>query len=69
MPGRAAPCAGAAAPAGWRLRAMPYDQTTRVLKIETELGADNAVLTEMETILKEPPGPPEPPEAPGHGGS
>ena len=27
---------------------MPYDQTTRVLKIETELGEDMAVLTEMD---------------------
>ena len=29
----------------------------------------HAVLTEMETVLKEPPGPPEPPEAQGPGGS
>ena len=29
----------------------------------------HAVLAEMETVLKEPPGPPEPPEAQGPGGS
>ena len=29
----------------------------------------HAVLTEMETVLKEPPGPPEPPEAQGPDGS
>ena len=29
----------------------------------------HAVLTEMETVLREPPGPPEPPEAQGSGGS
>ena len=29
----------------------------------------HAVLTEMETVLKEPLGPPEPPEAQGPGGS
>ena len=29
----------------------------------------HAVLTEMETVLKESPGPPEPPEAQGLGGS
>ena len=29
----------------------------------------HAVLTEMETVVKEPPGPPEPPEAQGPGGS
>ena len=29
----------------------------------------HAVLTEMETVLKEPPEPPEPPEAQGPGGS
>ena len=32
-------------------------------------GRHHAVLTEMETVLKEPPGPPEPPEAQGPGGS
>ena len=29
----------------------------------------HAILEEMETVLKEPPGPPEPPEAQGPGGS
>ena len=29
----------------------------------------HVVLAEMETVLKEPPGPPEPPEAQGPGGS
>ena len=29
----------------------------------------HAVLTEMKTVLKEPPGPPDPPEAQGPGGS
>ena len=29
----------------------------------------HAILAEMETVLKEPPGPPEPPEAQGPGGS
>ena len=29
----------------------------------------HAVLVEMETVFKEPPGPPEPTEAQGHGGS
>ena len=35
----------------------------------TQEARHHAVLAEMETVLKEPPGPPEPPEAQGPGGS
>ena len=37
--------------------------------LATQEARHHAVLTEMETVLKEPPGPPEPPEAQGPGGS
>ena len=37
--------------------------------LATQEARHDAVLTEMETVLKEPPGPPEPPEAQGPGGS
>ena len=37
--------------------------------LATREARHHAVLTEMETVLKEPPGPPEPPEAQGSGGS
>ena len=37
--------------------------------LATQEARYHAVLTEMETVLKEPPGPPEPPEAQGPGGS
>ena len=37
--------------------------------LATQEARHHAVLTEMETVLKEPPGPPEPPEAQDPGGS
>ena len=37
--------------------------------LATQKARHHAVLTEMETVLEEPPGPPEPPEAQGPGGS
>ena len=37
--------------------------------LATQEASHDAVLIEMEAVLKEPPGPPEPPEAQGSGGS
>ena len=37
--------------------------------LATQEARDHAVLAEMATVLKEPPGSPEPPEAQGPGGS
>ena len=52
---------------------LPSVETTYQRNLRSILAAQEArqhvVLTEMKTVLKEPPGPPEPPEAQGTGGS
>ena len=48
--------------------ATAYQRNLRSI-LATQEARHHAVLTEMETVLKEPPGPPEPPEAQGPGGS
>ena len=48
--------------------AAAYQRNLRSILAAQE-ARHHAVLTEMETVLKEPPGPPEPPEAQGPGGS
>ena len=48
--------------------ASAYQRNLRRVLVAQE-ARHHAVLMEMETVLKEPPGPPEPPEAQGPGGS
>ena len=48
--------------------ATAYQRNLRSILAAQE-ARHNAVLMEMDTVLKEPPGPPEPPEAQGPGGS
>ena len=48
--------------------ALAYQRNLRSILVAQE-ARHHAVLAEMETVLKEPPGPPEPPEAQGPGGS
>ena len=52
---------------------LPSVSSTYERKLRRVLAAQearhHAVLTEMETVLREPPGPPEPPEAQGPSGS
>ena len=57
----------------WReaphLRALILTRYHLRRALATQEARHHAVLTEMETVLKEPPRPPEPPEAQGPGGS
>ena len=48
--------------------AAAYQRNLRSVLV-TQEARRHVVLAEMETALKEPPGPPEPPEAQGPGGS
>ena len=55
-------------PFGLPSMATAYQRNLRSILAAQE-ARHHAVLMEMKTVLKEPPGPLEPPEAQGHGGS